>query len=204
MRFKFLQPAKNRRKLSAQSAGFTLIEIMVAASIFIVVMVISSGSILSVYDLNRRSQNLRAVMDNLNLTLTAMSRTIRFGTKYHCDASVLPLATPRDCASGASSFSVLTSGGAQLIYSTTSVATTIKRSLDGGTSFSSLTSPEVTITNLRFYVFGSAPYNQAAATHDLLQPRVIIVVSGYVGAKSTSKSTFSLQTTISQRAVDSQ
>ena len=63
--------------------GFTLVEIMVAVSVFVLVMVISSGAIISVFNANQKSKNLRSAMDNLNLTMESMTRTIRFGTKYH-------------------------------------------------------------------------------------------------------------------------
>ena len=78
-------PRKNKILLSKKGGsnhGFTLIEIMVAVSIFSLIMVISMGSILSVFDANKKSQTLRTVMDNMNFTLEGMTRTIRFGRNY--------------------------------------------------------------------------------------------------------------------------
>lgn len=183
------------------SRGFTLVELLVSVSLFAVIMLISMGSILSVFEANKKSQTLRAVMDNLNFTLEAMTRTIRFGTNYHCDITQGTLTSPRDCAAGADSFSVLDSTGAnQVTYKLS--GTRIARSINGGADYY-LTSSDVTIQSLKFYVFGSTKYSTGA---DLYQPQVIIVVGGYAGSttRPTIQSTFSLQTTVSQRVFDSQ
>src|SRR3989338_3946695 len=63
-----------------------------------------------------------------------------------------------------------------------------------------ITSSDVTITDLRFRVVGSTPYSVGS---DLFQPQVIITISGFAGVKSTVKSSFSLETTVSQRMFDS-
>lgn len=184
--------------------GFTLVEIMVSISVFAVIMLISSGSIYSVFDANRKSQTLRGVMDNLNLSLEAMTRTIRFGSRYHCDITQGGgLNTVRDCAGGANSIAVLDSNGAQVVYQLcTSGANTgrIARSIDCNTG-PFVTGTNVTITSLNYYVLGSTPYSTG---NNVIQPRVIISIAGYAGTKSTSRSDFKLQTMISQRLFDSQ
>lgn len=184
--------SKNKKS----NKGFTLIEIMVAVSVFTFVMFISTGSILSIFDANRKSQNLRAVMDNLNYSLEAMTRTIRFGKNYHCDINTGSISVPQDCVNGASSIAVTNSSGLQVIYRLN--AGKIERSTNGGASYSSLTSADVTINRMTFWVLGSASY----ASGDKLQPKVVLVVSGYVGVKPSLQSSFTLQTTISQRVID--
>ncbi len=177
--------------------GFTLIEIMVSVSIFSVVMLMVSSAIYTVFDSNRKSQSLRAVMDNLNLSLEAMTRTIRFGKDYHCDITVVPNTTPRDCAGGASSIAITDSSGNRVVYKM--VGTRIARTINGGSDVF-VTGADVTISTTTFRVLGSSPYSNGS---DLFQPRVIIVVDGYAGSKSTSRSTFVLETTVSQRQFDS-
>ena len=178
--------------------GFTLIEIMVAVSVFVLVMVISSGAIISIFNANQKSKTLRSVMDNLNLTMESMTRTIRFGTNYHCGATTPPPTTsPLDCGSpGSSTLTVRAVDGTQVTYSLSGGR--IIRTISGVNYF--MTSPDVTISKLAFRVYGSPPYP------DLFQPQVIIVVAGSVGPsnKPLSQSTFNLQTTISQRVFDFQ
>src|SRR3989344_7817509 len=155
--------------------GFTLVELMVSISLFTIVMTISMGSIFSVFNTNKKSESLRAVMDNLNFTLEAMTRTVRFGTNYHCDVTVGVISVPRDCASGADSFSVLDSNGQQVSYKLS--GTRIARSINGGADYF-LTSSDVTIQKLKFFVFGSTLYSNGG---DLFQPQVIMVIGGYAG-----------------------
>ncbi len=184
--------------------GFTLIEIMVSISVFSIIMLISSGSIFSVFDANRKSQTLRSVMDNLNLSLESMTRTIRFGSRYHCDITQGGgLNTTRDCAAGANSIAVLDSSGAQVVYQLcTSGANTgrIARSADCNVG-PFITGTDVTINSLSFFVLGSDTYS---ATTNLIQPKVVISITGRAGVKTSSRTDFRLQTLVSQRVFDSQ
>ena len=198
-------------KKNNSKRGFTLVELMVSISIFTVIMTISMGSILGVFDVNKKSQSLRAVMDNLNFTLEVMTRTIRFGTNYHCNADVGSPSATRDCSSSdtvtlngstsqfvSSSFAVTNSEGVVVIYRLTDGR--ISRTIGSATYF--LTSPDVTITNLGFRVLGTDKFS---VNEDLSQPQVIITIGGYAGlsTKPSSQSAFTLQTTVSQRLFDS-
>ncbi len=188
-----------RLNLNKKNRGFTLIELMVSISVFTFIMVISMGSILSVIDANRKSQSLRSVMDNLNYTLEAMTRNIRFGKVYHCDVSYGLLTQPNDCSGGANSMSVYSSSGVtQTSYRLEGGR--IIRKVNGG-SDEYLTGTDVTITNLTFYVSGSSPYSSGS---NLFQPKATIVISGYVGSKENTKSTFTIETMVSQRVFDTQ
>ncbi len=188
---------KSIKEKSKLTKGFTLVEIMVASSLFLSVMLIVSGAILSVFDSNQKSKNLRSVMDNLNLTMESMTRTIRFGTNYHSHGCSAPadLTVPWDCNTANSSLSVRSEAGPTVTYT-----------LSGGRIMrgaSNITSPDVTITTLSFWVLGSTPYCvSSCGTQNTSQPKVIILVSGYVGTKQTTRSTFTLQTSISQRVFD--
>jgi hypothetical protein len=168
-------------------------------------MVISMGSILSIFDANRKSQSLRTVMDNLNFSLEAMTRTIRFGTNYHC-GSTGTITLPLDCPDnfiGESSMTVKSSDNFQVTYKL--VGTHIERDVCPPIGVCTLnyhvTSSDVTITNLKFRVIGATPYSVGG---DLFQPQVIITISGNAGVKPSIKSSFSLETTVSQRMFDSQ
>src|SRR3989344_7745809 len=152
-----------RKNNIQKNRGFTLIEIMVALSIFSIIMTISMGSILSVFDANKKSQSLRAVMDNLNVTLEGITRTIRFGAVFHCGGG--DTSSPADCLSGSNTMTVKASSGAFTTYRLSSGR--IIRTV-GGTDYF-LTSPDVTVTNLSFRIIGSSP-------SDSLQPEAIIVI----------------------------
>src|SRR3989339_910484 len=208
-------------KTKNKNNGFTLVELMVSITIFTVIMVISMGSILTIFDANKKSQSLRTVMDNLNYSLEAMTRTIRFGTDYHCNTNTGVITEPRDCNGSdtlvvgedttirfvASSMAVKapdTSGGPivqrtveyKLDISPLDGKGRIVRSIDGGPE-NPVTSSDVNITDLRFRVIGSTLYSEEPSDPDTSQPMVIITVGGFAGVKATTKSTFVLQTTVS-------
>jgi prepilin-type N-terminal cleavage/methylation domain-containing protein len=173
--------------------GFTLIEIMTALSVFLLVMTVSMGSIIGIFDTNRKSRSLKAVMSNLNLAVESMAREARFGRNYHCGSSA-PLTSPSNCTAVPSSFvSFLSSSNEQIVYRLT--GNTIEKSVDGGASYIAITSPEITVESLDFFVLG-------AGTSDNLQPKMLIKIKGYSGSNSKSRSDFALQTLVSQRAFD--
>lgn len=174
--------------------GFTLIELMTSVSIFLIVMTISMGAILGIFNANDKVGTLKITMDNLNLAVETMSREIRFGTTYDCGL-VEPI-TPTNCLAGSEvGLSFLANDGRTKI-SYRRVANNIVKSIDGGPEIS-VTAPEVNIQNLTFYVSGAS-----GPPRDTLQPRVIIIIKGEAGTKASSQSGFTLQTEVSQRLLD--
>ena len=66
-----------KERIIQKNNGFTLIEMMVAISLFAVVMVIVIAALLGVNNANKRAQKIRAVVDNLNYSIEDMTRKIR-------------------------------------------------------------------------------------------------------------------------------
>jgi type II secretory pathway pseudopilin PulG len=170
--------------------GFTLVELLVAVSLFIVVTTISIGAILSIFDANKKAQSSKTVVDNLNLSIENMARIVRFGDNYHCGSSG-SLSVPQNCSNG-DTFLAVTFGGSVIAYRLNGTA--IQRSDDGG-AYVSITSPETVVEYLKFYVFGNPDF-------DTNQPYVVAVIKGYVGNRPTNQSTFSIETLMSQRTLD--
>ena len=163
-----------------------------AVSIFTIVMTISMGSILGVFDANRKSRSIKTVSSNLNLALESMSKEIRFGKNYHCGSSGT-LTSPQNCPYpvGSTFVSFLSSGGEQITYRLT--GTTLEKQITGG-GYIAVTAPEINIDSLTFYVSG-------AGTSDTLQPKVTIKIQSHAGT-GKGRSDFTLQTLVSQRPLD--
>lgn len=172
--------------------GFTLVEMIIATSLFIVVVTVSMGAILSIFEANRSARASKTVMDNLNLALENMARTVRFGTNYHCGNPTGNLSTPLDCPNG-DTFLAVNFEGQTIVYRKN--GTSIQRSDNGGATYTNITSPENTvIEQLTFYTRGTANDSQ---------PYVLVVIKGYSGnPNKPTKSTFSIQTIMSQRKLD--
>lgn len=176
------------KKRAELQRGFTLVEIIVAVGLFSVVMLIAVGTLLSLVDANKKAQALKSVMNNLNFALESMSREIRTGTGYDCGTSGGLV----DCVNGDTQFAFTSSDGEAVIYRLS--GSRIEKSIDGG-SFLAITSPEVQIDALKFYVTG-------ASTADTLQPQVTMTISGVAGATEKVQTEFDLQATVAQRLLD--
>ena len=173
---------------------------MVSVSIFTMVVIIAVGALVSINDANRKIQSMRALMDNLNFVLENISRTLRTGSSYHCGSSV-NITSPQDCPIVGSDYIAFEgasgSGGNaqdQIIFRLANGQ--IQKSTDSGASFLGMTAPEVTLTNFLFYVSG-------APAADAKQPKILLLVGGTAKASKGLVSEFNLQTTISQRLIDS-
>jgi len=177
-----------------KNKGFTLVELLVAIGLFTLIASISIGAILSVFDANKRAQSTKTVVDNLNLSIEDMARTVRFGNTYHCGSGGT-LTNTQNCPDNTNgdTFLAVQFKGSMIIYRLNGTA--IERSDNGGTSYKAITSPEMVVQYLRFYVFGTS-------INDTNQPYVIAVIQGYVGNKPTRQSKFSIETIMSQRKLD--
>ena len=185
--------------------GFTLLELIVAIGIFSIVMMIAVGALLSMLNANRKAQALKAVMNNVNFAVENMAKEIRVGTAYHADVIVGAVSSPRD-ASNVNSFAFEESGGDtvdpndQVGFRLSQIngKGVIERSDNGAlpsSDWSSITSPDVDIEALRFYVYGSDP-------DDVLQPRTVIVIKGTAMLSNGRQEEFNVQTTVAQRLID--
>ncbi|HBB56450.1 TPA: hypothetical protein DEW47_01980 [Patescibacteria group bacterium] len=161
------------------NAGFTLIELIVALGLFAVVMTISMGAFLNISDIQKKSESLRNVSDNMSFTIEMMTRDIREGRGYIC--------SPSPCS----------------VFSFTDVddkSVTYELKEDNQQKYimrdnSRITSQDVNVSSLIFTVRRAGPSDG--------QPFVTIYVGGVTDSKQKLKSSLNLQTSVSQRKIDS-
>lgn len=187
--------------------GFTIIEMLVAVALFATVMVIASGSLLSLIAANRKAHALQSVMNNLNTTVDSMVRLMRAGSDYQCGTGSNP-----DCTNGGTQLAFngnAASGSNQYVYRWAPPGDTncpnsngcIRQSTDGGTNWVTVTAPEISITDMKFYVTGARVCQGSNTDQD--QPKVVVVIKGIAAAENARISTtFHLQATAVQRVLD--
>ena len=203
--------------LNKKEEGFTLVELLVSLAIFSIVVVASLGAMLTIADTNRKVQKTRAVLDNLSLSIESMSRNLRLGNSYHCE-KISPVShnvptnnlhVQQDCSAAGGwgdfiafedqygnladnndqGYYYLDSNPASLNYG----AIMYKRYSGSGPV--PLTSNDLKVQSLRFYVTGITPGTQ--------QPKVIISISGITEVgKAKEPVEINIQTTVSQRALN--
>ena len=187
------------------SRGFSLLELLVASGIFTITAFIGVSSTLVVVDANRNARAISIVMSNLDFALEEMVRNGRIGVRYHCGGG--DFTVPKDCPPPGwdSTFAFLDAytGTETWVYRLwphpNGVAGDwqMQKSKNGGGKFSAVTSPEIVIKSLRFYVTGTT-------VADLEQPQALIVIDGFVEptGRPQLRSDFALQSTVVQRIPD--
>ncbi len=192
-------------------AGFTLVELMVSLSLFIIVVLALVGSLYNINNASRKVQAMRTVMDNLNFSMESISRTVRTGSDIICNED----STVRNCpltsaVAENTKLTVHSTLGENAYISYRYVLDTItnkgrieKRKdtvLSNGTidpgDWLAITSPEIDIQKFSFYVTGV----DTTPTGDLTQPSVIIKMEGVAAAGADNIAPFAVQTYLSQRA----
>ena len=188
------------------SKGFTLIEMIVSVALFAIVMLIAGATLLSLVYANRKAEALQSVINNLNVSLDGMVRSIREGQNYRCGGESSAYG---DCTAGGSIIYFTPFGStpddqssndwAYAFDSTGSYCgkDRICESEYGG-SWVPITSPEVQIQSLIFYVVGTNP----ASNGGTQQPKVIFTIKGQAGAQVKTVSTFDIQATAVQRVLN--
>ena len=167
-------------------------------------MLMALGSLVIASDSSRKSQSLRSAMDNVSFAMEDMSRSLRIGKDYSCVASggsvTLPTLSNNDCTLAANV------GGGAIVFTPaghTTRDTAYERAGSGPYSLQKcdtvngcidLTSPDVDVQVLKFFVDGSSPL-------DTKQPSVYIIMKGRVKVKDQYAS-FAIQTLASQRSAE--
>lgn len=166
---------------------------MVSLSIFTLIAVATAGALLALIDANIKAQGLKSVVDNLNVALENMSRSIRFGKDYKCGNIV----KNGECL-GEDGISFTSQNSEDIRYYLQE--NKIYRDV-GGINGVEMTAPEAVINSLKFSIFGAGIGTGSTGANDG-QPRVRITINGKAGVVVSSQSLFSIQTTISQRELD--
>lgn len=195
--------------------GFTLVEMLVSIAVFMSVMVVAMGSLISIINANRKSQAIKNTVDNITFVLDSISRKVQLGDDYRCSEGV-----PIDFVCSGEGCNCPIGGDAIQYYDKNKDRVIqyafIKEPNEGdgniqqricsefgntctdwSNTWQNLTGPvsNVDIKNMTFYVLGVG--TEESLTGDRRQPRVIITAEGSAGPE-TSGSNFILQTSISK------
>ncbi len=191
-----------------KSGGYTIIETMIATSLFIIVVMAGMGALLSANRVHQKSQAMRSIIDNLSFVMEDMSRNLRTGYNYRCLTGNDDLSDLITVQSGESCWGIAFESGEGDPNLTTDQWVYY---LEGGRIYKStqsaalgtvyqLTLEEVVIDDLSdfsvFSVLGAEP-----PTGDQQQPFVTIRLVGSITYQDVV-TPFSLQTSASTRLID--
>jgi prepilin-type N-terminal cleavage/methylation domain-containing protein len=188
---------------NTREKGFTLVELMVSLTIFSIVMLISTGTLLILIDINAKAQAIYSATTNLTFALDNMTREIRTGYHYNCmlvtnpgPTDPLPVQTnTNDCPSGNYIAFTREKDGSQVAYRLNGSKIESKRV---GSSWLPLTSDDVVIDTFQLVVSGTATQE----ANNTVQPTVEFLVKGHVNNGLDTDTDFVIQSRVVQRRLD--
>ncbi len=162
------------------SSGFTLVELLIAMSLFLVVLVVASSTFVQSLKSQRAAAELIAVNDNASLTIEGIAREIRTGIEFS-----VPIK---------SELHFTNARGKKVIYRWNDADLTIEKNENSG-AFERVTATNVAVKRLVFVGSGLGP-------SDKKQSKITIGLEIGGKSKSLQETTVRLETTISPRAID--
>lgn len=195
------------------TSGFTLVELMISVAVFSMAVVVGVGALYSAQQINIKLQSTHIIMDSVNLSLEVMTRNMRYGSSFYCvddtqidSAGDIP-ASSHNCIYDPI---LISSGGRKIVFKPVNggVNDRIAYYLDNnkhliesisvnGGAFTSkqISSDDIVIDNLRFYVTGA---NNAPQDTD--QPMITVILSGKTKwAQKAQQVGFVLQSSVTSR-----
>lgn len=213
---------KNIKNKKQKTKGFTLIEMIVSLGLFSVVIVVAVGALLTMVNADKQLQSEQSIMSNLSFALDSMTREIRTGINFYCDASASVSGIfsdgydqdtiigddTRDCSFGRqgnyvqgisfveSGNSITGDSSSRILYFYNSDDKNIFRRV-GNKSAEPLIAGDLEITDAQFFVTGS---DTLVLSNNMLQPAVTIFIEAR--DKYDHDKVYKIETTVSQRVLD--
>ncbi len=221
---------KSKYTNRAKGSGFTLIEMMVSVSIFLIIMVISLGAVLAIVDGNKKAQAINSVSNNLASAIESMVRDIKTGFAYSCGTQTMPLGST-EYSEGANSCNYedeyISNNPAEITFISTISGekrtvryhfeedasgrgkikktfcpASIETCLNGNYLGIEITSPDIDIEALEFRIRRPRSVSSTLDSNQYGQPSVFILLKGTAYVDKTTTSDFSMQTLVSQRVLN--
>jgi len=162
--------------------GFTLAESLAAAFVFIIFITSCVTLYINIHSTQRALSNFSLVCDDLSFTIERMAREIRMGYRF---SSTNP-----------NEISFTNSRGENVTYRLNPSRKRIERVVNGGSEVLILTSENIEVEDLRFYLTGEN-------TKDDLQPKVTISIKfKSISGKESEKYEKTVQVSVSSRQLD--
>ncbi len=187
---------------------------IVSLGIFTIVAVVAIGALLKIVDANKKSQSLKTSITNLNFVLDSMTREMRVGTDYYCvSGSNVPtsLTTSQSCSivsttaspnpwTIAFNSSKTVGSTCNLIYAYYFDGAILNKAEQSGCgnalTYSPITPNDPNLDSIiRFDIAGI----NVVTSNPNIQPYAQFHLVGSSGFKEKTKTTFDLETTVSQR-----
>jgi prepilin-type N-terminal cleavage/methylation domain-containing protein len=191
--------------------GFTLVEMLVSLALFTTVATMAVGTLLILINGNSQVTAEQSTLTSLSFALDSMTREIRTGSEYYCGTvnqvrggTVTGSSTiVQNCTAGNVGLSFreagesITAGASQSRIAYYFASNQLWRQV-GSAAPQAVVTNDVQIINARFIVTGTSPLS---AGTEIVQPSVTLLIEARASSSDATK-TFTLQSTVTQRALD--
>lgn len=191
--------------------GFTLVEMLVSLALFTTIATMAVGTLLILINGNSRVVGEQVTLTSLSFALDSMTREIRTGSEYYCGSiaqvtGVGVYGSPtavQSCTGGNVALSFreagesITGGGSDSRIAYYFENNRLWRKV-GSSAAQEIVTNDVLITEGRFVVTGATPLGTG---NEIVQPSVTILIEAQASSSDTTKN-FTLQSTVTQRALD--
>ncbi len=162
--------------VSHRSKGFTIVELLVSMSLFVIIIGIVSGVFVQSMRTQRAIVALNAAVSNAQLTIEQAAREMRISRNFSVSGGELNFINTKE---------------ENIVYRL--AAEKIERGVNG--NFGPLTAENVSVKNLRFVLSGNLPT-------DGRPPKITLIMQIGTKESQTGSVLINLQTTISSRILD--
>lgn len=171
------------------SKGFTLIEMMVSISVFVLVISLGVDTIVNLTGGSKRVRAQRQAIDSFAFVMDSIARDLRTGARFNCSAA--------SCyTTGSDNIEFTDQDGDPVGIFLDSSSGTIQRN-DNGVEYTLTDASVVTIDRMAFHVRDASDNTP----NEFIQPMVTIRIAGSVRYQN-EQIPVAVQTTVTQRALD--
>jgi type II secretory pathway pseudopilin PulG len=188
-------------KYFKNNKGYSLIETMIAISLFIVIILAGTTALLNANSFHQKSNATRSILDNLVFIMEEMSRNLRTGSNFYCMLdNNIPTPNARNDGENCLGISFTTSGpsGEQWLYKLKTDSNGKYKIYKSTTNQSEI---ELNSEEIEFDINSSGFFVIGSGLTDGKQPLATIKLSGMIIYQG-KETPFSIRTSVSQRAVE--
>ncbi len=187
-----------KSKIQNPKSGFTVIEAVVATSVFAFVIVSVLGVYLSALQLDKKTRSQRAVAQSARFIMEYLAKEVRNGSINY--SSFPGSIAPADCTPAAACQDLYIKNLASEIEHIYRSGDNLVLTKDAG-SPSNLNPAGVKVTNLKFYVRPAGdPFTAAKNYNDQPYVTVVLELTSNYGAQQIDIAKMNLQTTLTERS----
>ena len=212
---------KNLQKTHMHAKGFSLIELMVALTIFSIVMTVAIGTLLVLIDANTKAQALSTATTNLSFAIDSMTRNLRTGKDFYCTDNPINTTQPDGLydppAWGPTETLDCETGGSTIVYTPGFASTTrvgyrlngeqieqwVDRNgyTDGWVPITSNEPPTAVAIKTMVFILNDSD-SASGASPDYFQPSISLLIKGEVDTGAATPTDFKVQSNVTQRVLN--